>query len=1041
MNENKEKPSDEAADLEFLKWVGSLWESQGFAQIEFGESIARALRGDRSISRTLGAATAFAIWDRHYQPPKNENFESSESFWQGLGKALNEGKPLPAGTDRERFKELFLARLGFRPVNPPSSELVSTDGALLELFFPYLGSEANLCWQLVTRGINLHSGTKALRLAQVYVSLDTKSPRPRQSDATKHTPDAERDLSALEVLFDQNARRVVLVGEPGSGKSTFLQFVLLYLTYKHSSAQDANFHFAGLDERKEKALEILREQQDKMLPFRIILRNFATTADGTARDIVQFLEGPLRNLGYKEAADQLNEALQRGLAFVLFDGLDEVPRSHLSTVKKAIEAFAQGTYGKCRIAVTCRTESYKKPEFKLADFSEPHEIAPLSSALQTEFVRAWYKELEQAQPQFFGQGDACAVKLISALTNERLQEMAGNPFFLTVMAALHRPDTPLPDAGAKLMNELVNSVLEESRRLRPDMDADGKTPEPELTSLLKRASIGIKELRSCLEAIAYCAREKRQDKVSRFVDDDLLRHRLAMSDKVKVDDLLDALRHRAGLLQSQDGKNFEFAYRFEEFLAGCYLAKSNAWVNVQPHFHLRALDLLDKQGDYARQVVIWAAGFIAHVQSDEELKVQALVLALLPKEDVDDESSLTRLELAADIAHDARMANWLELLVPGKDDALRRLRASLERVRDDEDRFQVKSRARAASAIGRLGDPRPGVGIIETEPKRPDIVWCGGKGEVIADKSDLLEKAFPILKVFKIGEPKGRKERAFGSFRQFDCTRIAKPFFISKFPVTVAQYQMFVEAKGYEQQNFWTEAGWEWRTGRIDTSKWESWWRDDYEKEEFPITGPKRYTAVFQTPNHPRIGISWFEAWAYCAWLNSPEIQSSLVCDLGLSKDFSAKTRLPAEAEWELAARWNKDKGEADDRLFPWGNEKTEAALTEGCNWGGAKIESTSAVGLFPKGRADCGAADLAGNVWEWCQTKWINPDDKNTLKQYNSGIYDEDDGDGARVLRGGSWGNGDPGGLRSSGRNDGRPGSRGNGVGFRVVCVGASAR
>jgi hypothetical protein len=169
--------------------------------------------------------------------------------------------------------------------------------------------------------------------------------------------------------------------------------------------------------------------------------------------------------------------------------------------------------------------------------------------------------------------------LIDALTNPELQDMAGNPFFLTAMAALHRPDKPLPDARAKLMNELVNSVLEESRRKRADADGDAKAPEPELMALLKRASIGIDDLRSFLELIAYKSREKRQDKNSRFVDEPLLRTELSFSDQVKADEWLDALRHRAGLLQTQDGRNFEFAYRFEEFLAGCYLAKSNAWVS------------------------------------------------------------------------------------------------------------------------------------------------------------------------------------------------------------------------------------------------------------------------------------------------------------------------------------------------------------------------------------------------------------------------------------------------------------------------------
>lgn len=473
---------------------------------------------------------------------------------------------------------------------------------------------------------------------------------------------------------------------------------------------------------------------------------------------------------------------------------------------------------------------------------------------------------------------------------------------------MHRPGKELPKTGAGLMDRLVISVLEESRRKRAEDDSGGQAPEPELASLLKPVFQGLDMLRSCLEAIAYKARERRQHTAGRFVDKDLLAAGLAFSDKVKVADLLEVLRHRAGLLQSQDGENFEFAYRFEEFLAGCYLAKRNAWVKDEDlcHFHRRALKLLDTQEDYARQVVLWAAGFNAHVQSGDENTVRELVWALTPPAATADERSLSRLDLAADIAHDAGMENWPEMLVPGAADTIRLLRARLEEVRDGEGHFDAKTRSRAASAIGRVGDPRPGVGLKDG---LPDIEWV----ELPAGE-------------FRLGET-GAPQRV-------------SAFKLSRYPITWAQYQAFVDdADGYQQERFWN-----WLTAAL------TWWKENKDQ------GPVNYEPVFQTPNHPRVGVCWYEAAAFCRWL---------------SEKMKRQIRLPHKEEWEWAARCVQkrddktgkvSKVEAHNFKFPWQSDD-EKDLAHRCNCDQTGIGHTSAVGLFPGGKADCGAMDLSGNV------------------------------------------------------------------------------
>jgi len=156
----------------------------------------------------------------------------------------------------------------------------------------------------------------------------------------------------------------------------------------------------------------------------------------------------------------------------------------------------------------------------------------------------------------------------------------------------------------------------------------------------------------------------------------------------------------------------------------------------------------------------------------------------------------------------------------------------------------------------------------------------------------------------------------------------------AKYPITNAQYGLFVENKGYTTQRYWTEAGWAEKLKR----KW---------------TGPRSYPDPFNLPNHPVVGVSWYESVAYCRWL----MEVLRYCG-ELAQGW--QIRLPTEAEWEKAARGT------DGRTYPWG----EGFDPEKANGKETEVESTNALGIFPDGVSPYGCHDMAGNVWEWCATK-----------------------------------------------------------------------
>jgi formylglycine-generating enzyme required for sulfatase activity len=190
--------------------------------------------------------------------------------------------------------------------------------------------------------------------------------------------------------------------------------------------------------------------------------------------------------------------------------------------------------------------------------------------------------------------------------------------------------------------------------------------------------------------------------------------------------------------------------------------------------------------------------------------------------------------------------------------------------------------------------------------------------------------------------PRTDEEKAL-SPDEYEPKRLAKlqqvrldyNFQIARFPVTNAEYARFIEAGGYEQQEWWTKHGWDWKRSRTQPNKWNN--------------------SHYNNPAQPVVGVSWYEAAAYCRWLTA---QGHALGWLPEAQEI----RLPTSLEWERAAR------HTDQRHCPWGTEKP---TPERANYRETEIGRPSPVGCFPAGVAMCGAQDMTGNVDEWTATIW----------------------------------------------------------------------
>jgi formylglycine-generating enzyme required for sulfatase activity len=205
-------------------------------------------------------------------------------------------------------------------------------------------------------------------------------------------------------------------------------------------------------------------------------------------------------------------------------------------------------------------------------------------------------------------------------------------------------------------------------------------------------------------------------------------------------------------------------------------------------------------------------------------------------------------------------------------------------------------------------------------------------------------------------------------------------FRITRYPVTNALYRHFIIAGGYTTQRWWTEQGWR-------ESQHKSWTKPYYWDDT-------RFNGDLQ----PVVGVSWYEAAAFCMWL---------------SDHLEASITLPTDAQWESAARG------PDGLIYPWGNDWND----DRANVAGL-FAGTTPVMCFANGASWCSVHDLLGNVSEWTRSDYRNYDQTNEIDITNS-IYVSH--------RGGAW-NENRALVRCSYRSWCNPGDRDNYLGLRLV-------
>ena len=910
--------------------------------------------------------------------------------------------------------ELFARQFGFDPN--------ASDGDAVKAYFDLVvfKRHSKLSFSFVRPERGEVYTESDVEVERVFVPLRMTDPDAleRQARLARHmesyrglpreVEEAARPITLPELV--NKYRCFLLRGKPGCGKTTLLRHIAL--------------SFARGEQH-----EKLGWQGPAPLPLMVSLRNFgAFLKSPKGRDITE--PGPLALLTY--LGDHLRSArvgfppgflerrLENGECFLLLDALDE-----------ASGALDGG--GDLRLAVAQQVsffiEHYQDKGNRFALSSRPHAFQDEGDLrrmlrqpkvcdvfdLDPEGYRRLITNLLVVLTNDPGKGRDEARDLFERIqANPHLVDLAGNPLLCTTLVLVYKyTGCQLPERRVDVLHEIVTLLLGRWELQKREVGGPDKIAEwGDLASMTGQT---IESRQRALEALAW---KMQRDHAPELSARDAVRElaqfycvQVGEQDSRKQDEwaraFLNAAHERSGLFIAVDEGVYAFAHQaFREYLAASRLYNTGEAALIQ-----EILAHAPEPDDWWDQVVLFSG---AHPKLSDAAANQ-LIQLLREKNRVD------YCFLAARCAHD------MMRLPPGPQQ--RELQKWL--VEAMQNSSKLPDRALAGRALALAGDPRPGVGVIS-----PPLSLATGEGTRAGALPDIWWADLPSGTLL-MGSRKGEtfqtsrgQEKPYDAELWPDGNPRAVPiqaFKLAAYPITVAQFRPFVDdPQGWANDEWWTAAG---LRDRGD-SKTPGYWNDPQ----------------WHIDNHPVVGVTWYAAVAYCNWLTArlrAAGRLAVACPGGQARETATTNlviRLPTEAEWEWAARGpvERRKGEVTSPLrWPWG----DGWRADACNSSESQIGRTSAVGLFPSGVNWKGNVyDLAGNVWEWCATRWQKyGDDYPALEGADEWTDDYLAGNDARVFRGGSF-DSDARDLRGAYRDWDVPWGWDTDGGFRCVCASGSS-
>ncbi|MDJ0714557.1 MAG: NACHT domain-containing protein [Prochloraceae cyanobacterium] len=372
-------------------------------------------------------------------------------------------------------------------------------------------------------------------------------------DVKAQTSDPTESISANELLNLSQSKRMVLLGAPGSGKTSLINYFAVKLASKEAG-------------------ELGIVSDTDWLPIVIKIPDLATRWSNIS--IFEYLrELAKKRMEITNFPQGFFEYwIDCGRGIILLDSLDEIPEeSNRFQVAEKIESFLEKNLQN-RAIITCRPAGYRAYFLEAQDYPI-YKLQPFDKPKINLFIELWYQQ-RFSDPQ---ESQIRQNKLKELLyANPRIQLLAQNPLLLMIIALVHRyANIKLPERRSKLYENAVTTLLN-SWQYEKDITNDPENKKPP-----QFKHINLEDIERLMETIAYWIHSEKNidnEKNNSTIDGEVLINKLIgeikelkkieyYQAKKEAEEFLQYIRDRTGLLNKQESNIYGFVHpTFQEYL-------------------------------------------------------------------------------------------------------------------------------------------------------------------------------------------------------------------------------------------------------------------------------------------------------------------------------------------------------------------------------------------------------------------------------------------------------------------------------------------